>query len=207
MSQVPSPGPKERRREKTRKEILRAAAEVFTKKGFHEASIQEIAEVADFSSGSLYNYFDNKEAIFNDLLTDLNESFRSRQLPPDPSLPFEARLRHYMHFFFQFSDDFRDHFRLFVLLQWNGGMVLGREMGLGFRDSNQLLAATIATFLDDAIKRGEIEDDDTQNLALLIRGVITSFSFHWFHDASQPKLTDQTDVVLELITRCIKVKK
>ena len=48
------------------REILRAAAEVFATKGFHEATIQEIAKHAEFSAGSLYNYFENKEALFDE---------------------------------------------------------------------------------------------------------------------------------------------
>ncbi len=40
--------------------ILDAAAAVFAEKGFHQATIRDIAELADVADGTIYNYFDNK---------------------------------------------------------------------------------------------------------------------------------------------------
>ena len=51
--------------EARRKQILEAAAQVFAQKGFHRATIREIARVAGIAEGTIYNYFRNKE----DLLT------------------------------------------------------------------------------------------------------------------------------------------
>ncbi|OZG71079.1 hypothetical protein BTA51_22110 [Hahella sp. CCB-MM4] len=47
-----------------RLEITRAAAEVFSLKGFQGASVDDIAEAAGVSKGSLYGYFKSKEEIF-----------------------------------------------------------------------------------------------------------------------------------------------
>ena len=46
-----------------RSEILAAAESCFVKRGFHAASMQDIAAAAGVSMGSLYRYFANKEAI------------------------------------------------------------------------------------------------------------------------------------------------
>lgn len=52
------------RRERLKRErevrILDAAAAVFARKGFHQATIRDIAELADVADGTIYNYFDNK---------------------------------------------------------------------------------------------------------------------------------------------------
>jgi len=40
--------------------ILDAAEAVFARKGFHGATIREIAHLADVADGTIYNYFDNK---------------------------------------------------------------------------------------------------------------------------------------------------
>ncbi|RME49031.1 MAG: TetR/AcrR family transcriptional regulator [Caldilineae bacterium] len=53
--------------EARRKQILDAAAQVFAQKGFHRATIREIARTAGIAEGTIYNYFRNKE----DLLTAL----------------------------------------------------------------------------------------------------------------------------------------
>src|SRR6478672_7094145 len=54
----------ERRRELTRSTLIDAAADVFAKRGFHAASLEEIAETADFTRGAIYKNFENKEELF-----------------------------------------------------------------------------------------------------------------------------------------------
>jgi AcrR family transcriptional regulator len=54
----------ERRRELTRTALIDAAADVFAKRGFHAASLEEIAETAGFTRGAIYKNFENKEELF-----------------------------------------------------------------------------------------------------------------------------------------------
>jgi AcrR family transcriptional regulator len=54
----------EKRRELTRTTLIDAAADVFTKRGFHAASLEEIAEAAGFTRGAIYKNFQNKEELF-----------------------------------------------------------------------------------------------------------------------------------------------
>jgi AcrR family transcriptional regulator len=59
------------RREKERlwhrRLILEAAEELFSTRGYHATSVQEIAEKAEFSVGFLYNMFENKEDLYHQL--------------------------------------------------------------------------------------------------------------------------------------------
>jgi AcrR family transcriptional regulator len=54
----------ERRRELTRSTLIAAAAEVFARRGFEGASLEEIAEVAGFTRGAIYKTFGSKEELF-----------------------------------------------------------------------------------------------------------------------------------------------
>ncbi|RLC76450.1 MAG: hypothetical protein DRI61_13265, partial [Chloroflexi bacterium] len=49
-------------RERSR-QILEAAAKVFARKGFHQATMKEIAEEADIAPGTIYLYFKNKKDL------------------------------------------------------------------------------------------------------------------------------------------------
>jgi AcrR family transcriptional regulator len=54
----------ERRRELTRSALVQSAAELFAKRGFHAASLDEIAEAAGFTRGAIYSNFESKEELF-----------------------------------------------------------------------------------------------------------------------------------------------
>lgn len=50
--------------ELSRTQLLDAAEEVFGAKGFHDTTLKEIAELAEFSVGSVYSFFENKDDLF-----------------------------------------------------------------------------------------------------------------------------------------------
>lgn len=55
---------KEKKTEERRKQILDAAIEVFSAKGFEAATIPDIANAAGLAAGTLYLYFSNKRELF-----------------------------------------------------------------------------------------------------------------------------------------------
>jgi AcrR family transcriptional regulator len=54
----------ERRRQQTREHLLAAAEEVFARRGYHEATLEEIATAAGFTKGAVYSNFEGKEDLF-----------------------------------------------------------------------------------------------------------------------------------------------
>ncbi len=57
-----------------KKQILDAASKVFAEKGFHRATIKDIARTAGIADGTIYTYFANKTDLLVGLLKRLNES-------------------------------------------------------------------------------------------------------------------------------------
>jgi TetR/AcrR family transcriptional regulator len=66
-----SPGDNRRGRERARREedVLAAAERVFARRGYHAASMADVAREADYAVGSLYKFFESKEALFQQLLS------------------------------------------------------------------------------------------------------------------------------------------
>ena len=52
----------------TREDILEAAAQVFRQKGFHGASMNDIAEAVNLQKASLYHHVSSKQEILSELL-------------------------------------------------------------------------------------------------------------------------------------------
>lgn len=63
----PRKRPRQQRAEQTRDRILGAAVEVFAQHGYARGTTNRIAERADISIGSLYQYYPNKDAILIEL--------------------------------------------------------------------------------------------------------------------------------------------
>lgn len=58
---------KEREKERRRQQIMVAAKRVFSEKGFSKATMEDIAQEAELSPGTLYLYFRNKEELYASL--------------------------------------------------------------------------------------------------------------------------------------------
>ncbi|MEC2113121.1 TetR/AcrR family transcriptional regulator [Bacillus stercoris] len=67
---------KGRKGEESRKRLLKAAANEFSIRGFHDTKISEIVKKAGFTQPSFYLYFQSKEAIFEELITDFHSRLR-----------------------------------------------------------------------------------------------------------------------------------
>jgi TetR/AcrR family transcriptional regulator len=59
---------REREKLRQRREMLAAALELFSEKGYHNVSMHEIAGKAEFAIGTLYKFFQNKEDLYKALV-------------------------------------------------------------------------------------------------------------------------------------------
>lgn len=64
---------RDRNKDRNRREILAAALDVFAEKGYLQASIQEIADRADFAVSTIYSLFENKEDLYNKVSADVGK--------------------------------------------------------------------------------------------------------------------------------------
>ncbi len=64
---------KQRERLRHRQEILDTALKLFSERGFHNVSMQQIAEASEFAVGTLYNFFESKEMLFEELIGSSGE--------------------------------------------------------------------------------------------------------------------------------------
>ncbi len=57
-------------KQEVRSRIIQSAIECFSKNGFDRTRMDDISLLAELSKGTLYNYFDNKEDLFNAICED-----------------------------------------------------------------------------------------------------------------------------------------
>jgi AcrR family transcriptional regulator len=81
---------RERRREHTRELLLDAAKDVFSRRGFEGAALEEIAENAGFTRGAIYKHFRDKEELFVAVNERFNRNFLQEFVDTiDPETPLE----------------------------------------------------------------------------------------------------------------------
>ena len=83
-------GRRERKKEETKRKIFEAAVKLFTDKGFSATTVDEIAEAADVSKGTFFNYFPRKESIAQYLFEEWAEV--GEQIVTETSRPAEERI-------------------------------------------------------------------------------------------------------------------
>lgn len=68
---------REREKVRQRREMLTAALDLFSEKGYHNVSMNEIALKSEFAVGTLYKFFKSKEELYKTLMLDLANRFHS----------------------------------------------------------------------------------------------------------------------------------
>src|SRR4051794_35483647 len=93
-SVVARPGLRERKKQRTRDALLRAALELFTTQGYERTTVDEITEAVDVSQRTFFRYFAGKEdaALFLQRLTEAHFIDAVRERPPHEA-PLEALRR------------------------------------------------------------------------------------------------------------------
>jgi AcrR family transcriptional regulator len=71
-------GRRERTKAANRAAILDAAREVFAEQGYEAAGVRDIVRRTALASGTFYNYFHDKDAIFEALIAETGEQARRR---------------------------------------------------------------------------------------------------------------------------------
>lgn len=188
----------------SRSQLLDAAEEVFGRKGFHEATLKEVAELAEFSVGSVYSFFESKEDLFRQIFVRRGEEF----LPgmhellddreADPLEQLHALVDYEVGFF-------RRHPRFGRLfLRYSNATMLStdREIDLVMRERYEEAMALQADLVKRGQRAGLFRTGDPDVLARLFSGLIAAYQSldpHVVSDEPRPKerlaLAELHDVV------------
>lgn len=84
--------------ERRRKQITAASIKVFSERGYHPATIRDIAECAEVSIGTIYQYFNDKEDLLYLAIVEIMDSYDSHilaalEISEDPLERFYASVR------------------------------------------------------------------------------------------------------------------
>jgi AcrR family transcriptional regulator len=166
-----------------RRAMLDAARAVFAERGYADATLDEIAERAEFGKGTLYNYFEGgKEdllfAVFDDTIGELEDLIHTvfREKDEDRSLrdafhTFVAR-----HF-----ELIREQQDLFLILVREAHLMAFSDNAdhvQFFQEQHERLLGALTPVLEAAMEEGEIHALPPQSVANLLLANVRGMGTH-----------------------------
>jgi len=171
---------KERERESHRREILDAAETVFVRKGYHTATVEEIAHEAEFAVGTLYNFFQGKDDLYahvvGKIAQDFMEALEARVLSlddPEQAIAalIELRLTHF--------DEHRGFFRVFFETSPGGRVDPVRALPPQCVGLYDRYIEAVSKLFGQGVSRRVFTEGDPLYLTLCLEGIINAFVSYW----------------------------
>ena len=180
-------------------ELLSAARTVFSRKGFHEATIDDIAHDAGVAKGTVYLYFESKHEIYLAALREsvelLNEQMRAEAAVPGSA---SERLQRLLTAKIAFFDKHRDFFQIFQTELGRVEKTMTECKDLYFEQ-----ARIVERVLQDGIKEGSVQDINTKKASFAItdltRGIVIQRALGW----SRTRLNDEVEFIFSVLWKGI----
>ncbi len=182
--------------------ILDAALRVFSRRGYRDASVDEIAGESRTSKGGVYFHFPGKEAIFLALLNRtaarlLEKIDEAMAAHDDPIAKADAALLAVLGTFAKH----RALARLFMV----EALGAGREFHQRMAETRNEFAAIIQRHLDEAVQQGVIEPVDTEIAGRAWFGALNDVITNWALSGRPERLEDAYAALRPLLMRSVGI--
>jgi TetR/AcrR family transcriptional regulator, fatty acid metabolism regulator protein len=180
-------------------ELLSAARTVFSRKGFHDSTIDDIAAEAGVAKGTVYLYFKSKQEIYLGALRDGIEILigEMRAVAVSDS-PARDKLYNLITTKIAFFDKNRDFFQIVQSEFSRVGTTLSDCKDLYFEQ-----AQIIGNVLKDGITEGVIQKLDTRKTAFAIADLTRGITIQRMLGWSKTRLKDEIDFMFNLLWKGI----
>ncbi|MBC8170031.1 MAG: TetR/AcrR family transcriptional regulator [Anaerolineae bacterium] len=183
----------------TRSRILDAALDVFSIKGYHNSTVDEIVEQSSTSKGSVYFHFPNKQTLFLALVDKFAGLLERRILE---AIADEKEGIDRVRAALQACLDTFGKYRLLAKI------MLVQAVGLGsiFEDKrlqvNARFVQLIKVYIDQAVVVGDVPPLDSEIAARAWMGAIYEVVIHWVY-TGEPTSESIMQTMLPLLLRSI----
>ena len=180
----------------TREKILAAALEVFSSRGFHGATVDEVAERARLGKGTVYRHFSSKRELFSELIrskvAELEEAVTGAI---DPRADVLETIETYLRIYFGFFDRNRNLYKVLIQEQSDFGAEVKALYIGNILKKLPLLKRKIL----QAGKNGRLKPIDFHTVFYGVMGFVDGVIQKWLASDGRYSLVDEMPTVLEAI--------
>lgn len=146
-----------RKRISTKSRIVKAAWNLFYKKGYEQTTVEDIINASRTSKGTFYHYFKGKESLLNSLSYLFDEKYEELSASINPDMSAYDKLLYLNHELFYMIETSVDISLLAFL--YSSQLVTKDKKSLA--DSKRFYFKWITEILEDGLKSGEFKNTST----------------------------------------------
>src|SRR6202051_196242 len=151
-------GPRDGRRAQRRQAILAAALKEFSARGFAAARLDDVAVAAGIAKGTIYLYFRDKEALFQDLIrSEMSPVVATLETALAVDLPVRAVAERAVELFVR--EIYGTNRKYIIRLIISEGPRFPQLADFYYREVLSRIIAAVRALLRRALERGELRSD------------------------------------------------
>ena len=179
-----------------REAIIAAAERIFSRKGFFQAKVEEIAAEAGVGKGTVYEYFSSKEDVFKEMVIHITQDIKLDFLGKDDFASSTEEIKKIIEENLKFVRKHKSMARM--LMQEH--MTVSDEVFQYMKEIKNEGLKSLEDIIVDGIKKGEFRQDiNSMVTAHLILGAIMSLSGDIIQGDDAISVMDLTDNVIEMM--------
>lgn len=190
-------------KETTFERICQAAVRIFSNKGYHKATMDDIASEAGLTKGAIYWHFKNKRELFKFLIENrLKELDELISFALSSAVPPPERILATVRACLDYYEKNRDFCALIKVFHYEGVVLIDKEFETWLRNIYNRYREMLAEVIRQGIADGyfNLETDPKVAGAMLI-AAFDGLSFQWLVDPDAFSLSEALPVFRRLIEK------
>ncbi len=193
---------RERQKLGYRSDILAVALELFSEKGYYNVSMHEIAERAEFSIGTLYKFFKNKEDLYKALMMEKAVEFHrmlSEVLSKNDDIL--TIISSYIAAKASFFANSIATLRLYFAETRGASFNIKAGLDQDIRKLYDELVEKLASVLEKGIRANVLREVNPYYLAVALEGLTNAFLLCWLEDPDRHPYEANIPLITELFLK------
>ena len=188
-------------RAERKEQIVRAALEVFSRKGFHATNVSDVAVKAEVSQGTIYHYFPSKDELFlaayefwevQSLYEEIRHVLNVSKSPGEQLRILARTVGERMNqaaFLLPANVEFWSHISRNEHIQKKFGRIFTK------------IRAAVSQIIKNGIAQGEFADVDAEQAAAIMVAVYDGLILQWLADPQSVNWETISEILIQLVLK------
>ncbi|MFD1017651.1 TetR/AcrR family transcriptional regulator [Thalassobacillus hwangdonensis] len=159
-----------------KKHILKAANDAFSMFGYKATTVDQVAKAANVGKGTIYNFFDNKEELFREVISEL---LHEMKMAAEGSFKSDRSFKENVHHALFVLLEYRKSHQLTMKVVQEAKGIGTPTVQLALQEMEELIITYIKEKLQLAVDAGDIRPCKLEPTAFMIYKLYIAFIIDW----------------------------